>query len=225
MLRCVSVLLAAAQEVAQTTPAPSASSGGGFPWTPFISGVVGAVLALLVRSLDLGTEVRRNNAMMREYDEALIDWTADRDMRLREDSRTAHELGSTAHEDAGIMLDRLVRERTGEDPRAERILEKQQRADRELAALRAAALRDYRTKLRETNLEITKVEASEQWPHRAYRWSRRMPTPELQAPDRVAPLLAGWRKPAMYAVKLTVPDDATRRTLDDVVRSQPVTGP
>lgn len=233
MLRSVSLLMALADAAASTTPEQAGGTGGsGFPWGSVVGGVVGALLTVLVRALDVGAEIRRNDAAVAEQDQALADWAADRGIRLRLESAEWHTLGgagsramaaqapgavSGSPEDAFARSTHLMAVTQGKSNAEE--------ADARIAALRAEALREYRDRERQTRLEVAKVLAPEQWHHRVYRRLKSSPAPTLHTPQAVAPLLASWRKPATYSVALTVPDDATTRTLADVIKTEPVTGP
>jgi hypothetical protein len=99
------------------------------------------------------------------------------------------------------------------------------KADGEIAALRTAALIEYRDRLRETRLEISKVEAAENWQHRLYRFVFRKVRPGLSAPTKLEPLISGWRKPPGYGAAGNAADDPTVRKLADVIASQSPIGP
>jgi hypothetical protein len=93
----MSVVLAAAQQAVSTTPEVAGVTHVTIPWVgPVIGASLGFLIAQVVRWLDLGSEVRRNDAVIEEHDTALVDWTADREMRLRVDSELSHRLGRGA---------------------------------------------------------------------------------------------------------------------------------
>ena len=184
-----------------------------------IGGAVGVVLTGLVRALGIPSEVRRHDAAIRDRDDMLATWIADRDYALkRECASIRGGFGSKSRPSPGI-------DGYGNDPAADWLHEAQE-VDVAVSDARGKALHEYRDREREARLDVATVLAAEGWPHSAWRWLRRQPVPPVATPDKAAPLLDGWRKSSgMNPERWTATEDATKRTLGDALGSMPVTGP
>lgn len=223
MLRCVSLLLTLADAAASTTPAPaSGGSGGGFPWSSIVGGVVGAALAVFVRSLDVPAEVARIDAAIETQDQAFSDWLADLGQSvwsavepLRADGDAANqrrmELSSQAlnpGSPAAAFRSRDVQEE----------IDRTRSIDAQITALRSDALARYREREREFSLEVAKIAADEQWQHRLFRRLSGRTRPELTTIDRAEPLLDEWRRTSNHGGSAMAVDDPTVRTLENVIQ-------
>jgi hypothetical protein len=198
-----------------------------------IGGAVGVVLTGLVRALGIPSEVRRHDATIRDRDDMLATWVADRDYALKRTCKAIRARLPQGAEDVDLApsvdvdVDPTFRdaidalEVVSEQMQASRARE----ADAAIADARGQALHEYRDEARRARLDVATILAAEGWPHAGWRKLRRQPVPALMTPGKATPLLDGWRKPSSMADKHTYPEDATKRTLDDSLGSMPVTGP
>lgn len=98
--------------------------------------------------------------------------------------------------------------------------------DEQIAGLRAAALHEYRDEERRARLDRARTLASEGWAHRLWRWLSGSTPPELQTSSQAEPVIDSWRKQSQMSGAGSVwPEDATKRTLADALRSVRPTGP
>jgi hypothetical protein len=189
--------------------------------TAILGGAVGVLLSALARALGIPSEARAHDAAIADRDAALATWVADRNYTLRRECEPIRRnvppnpTGDAALPDGG----------GGHDPvKARAYLA--QKADVAIADAKGRALHEYRDEGRRARLDVATILAAEGFGHRLYRRLTHRTPPTLTTPDRAAPVLDAWRKPsAMDPERLTFPDDATKRTLEDEIANMPVTGP
>jgi hypothetical protein len=187
--------------------------------TAIIGGAVGSVLTGLVRALGVPSEVRRHDAAVRDRDDILATWIADRDYALKRECKALRDKANLQPPPAPGL------DQYGNDPHGD-WTSLAERLDRSIADARGAALHQYRDENRRARLDMATMLAAEGWPHGIWRRVRKQPVPPLTAPTKATRLLDGWRKPSgTNPDRQTYPDDATQRTLDDALGSMPVTGP
>jgi hypothetical protein len=178
----------------------------------------------VVRAPAIPAAVRRHDAAIASRDAKLETWVTDRNYLL---GRECVAIRDTVAPDGDP-------DNAGDYPLA-RSMEIMARAshrqtaaeaDRAIADARGRALHEYRDETTRASDDVVAVLAAEGWAHRLYRRAFRRPAPRIGAPERVAPVIDAWRKPsAMSSEKMTWPDDATARSLDDTIALMPVTGP
>lgn len=190
--------------------------------TAAMGGTVVAALTAAARAAGIPGDVRVHDAAIRERDNQLATWVADRDYALGRQC-TAIRLKVTpgprdAPPPSGIAA-------TVHEDRASGAA----KADRAVADARALALHEYRDQERLARIDIAQVLNAEGWAHRGYRklpLFRRRPIRSLTTPDRAVPVLNAWRKQSsMSSGRPTWPEDATQRTLDDAIAGVRPLGP
>ena len=172
--------------------------------TAILGGAIGFLLGALARALGIPGGVRAHNAAVRDRDDQLATWTADRDYVPKRECKASRERFQTL---AGA---------NSEDAKS---------TDRYIADLKASAIHEWRDAARLARLDVATILAAEGWAHRVYRRLTKRPPPILTTPEKATPVLDGWRGPSSLAVEHTYPDDATKRTLDDAINTMPATGP
>jgi hypothetical protein len=222
----MSVLLLAAHALittAPTLPAPAeemASDSGLL--TALVGGAVGVIITALARALGIPTDVRAHNAAIRDRDDALATWVADRNYALEQRSRA---IRADVDPNPGQRPKDGTVEDTFQAVAVATFNSQAHTADLAIAAERTAALHEYRDEERRASLDRAMTLTGEGWPHRLWRTVSRNQAPELETPAKAAPVLDAWRKPSqMSGERPVLPEDATKRTLDDALAAVRSTG-
>jgi hypothetical protein len=160
----------------------------------------GAIGSLFTASIGLArrvaavpSEVERNDFDARERNDDLETWVIDEH----------HQLGLTIADRrqqaaaAGVS-------RGGTIPQA-------------TAKVKAISLHRYRDQERQARRDIAVIRGREDWMHRAYRRWKKLPDPQLTAPQRVQLVLNTWRKPVIVADASVAVRDPTQHTLDETI--------
>jgi hypothetical protein len=194
------------------TVAARDSGGGDSGLVPaVVGGAIGVTITALARGLGIPSDARTHDAAIADQDEALRTWVADRHYRVGKDCRAVR---------ANVVPDPGDRAKDGtpEDSfhavAAATYQDQARQADIEIAALRGAALHEYRDQERRIRLERASILAAEGWPHRLWRRISGSPPRELCTPTEAIPILDSWRRQSQMSSGRPVwPDDATKRTL------------
>jgi hypothetical protein len=194
------------------------------PLSVVLGSVIAAGVGGMIRAPGIPADVRRHDAKATSRDKTLETWVTDRNYSLGREC-VALRANVTPDGDPNAEAD-WPGTRTVE-VMAQAIHETAaEAADRAIADARSRALHEYRDEATRAAGDVATILAAEGWAHRLYRRAFRWRAPSLAAPSRVAPILDAWRKPsAMSGERMTWPDDATARTLDDAIAAMPVTGP
>lgn len=170
-----------------------------------LGGSIGYLLGASARALGIPSDVRTHDAAVADRDDQLGTWAADRDVVLRRECLALREVLPPEYGDPSSPYHDAAR-----------------RKDNEIAYAKAAALHAWRDEARRAHLDVESILSSEGWLHRVYRRMARRPRPGLLTLSRAEPLLDAWRKPSSLAGdRLTYPDDATKRTLEDAISTMP----
>ena len=194
------------------------------PLSALVGGLITLALTAAVRAPGIPAAVRRHDAQVASRDASLETWVTDRNYALgRECVALRAEVVPDGNPDAASdwpggktmeIMARAKHRQTAQD------------ADGAIADARGRALHEYRDEATRARDDVATILAAEGRAHRLYRRAARKPAPSLTAPDRVSPVLAAWRKPSgMSSERWTWPVDATQRTLEDTIRTMPVSGP
>lgn len=163
-------------------------------------GAVGTVLAVLLafggRLLAVPRELMANDRAVRDRDEDLETWVADEHVRLE---RELHELSEALNKENLYW--------SGHH-------------GKQIALAKERALHRFRDQERQALRDAATIRDRETWPHLLYRARKGIPSPELRAPGRVAPVLEVWRRPVRRHLSSKSDEsvevnDPSRRTLDD----------
>jgi hypothetical protein len=181
--------------------------GGSDLLAAIIGGAIGVVITALARALGVPSDARTHDAAIADRDDALATWVADRNYVLARDSKAI----------------RNPKQATTESARSAEL----HQMDLEIADLRTAALHEYRDEERRARLARSTILASEGWGHRLWRRLASSAAPELDTPENATPVLDSWRKQSSMSAqdRPVWPDDATKRTLQDAIRSVRALGP
>jgi hypothetical protein len=176
-----------------------------------VGGSVGVLIPTAVRGLTIPADVRLNDEAIRDRDEQLGTWVADRHVKLSKDCKALRAIGdpgTTPQEKADAM-------------RFTGYAHTPAHLNDVIADVRAQALHEYRDEERRAKIDRARALASEGWAHRALRRLSNAPAPALKSPVRATPLLDLWRKPSgLGGGAMVTPDDATQRTLDAVLNAR-----
>jgi len=226
MLLTISVLELATHALATTRTVAdgTADSGGASALiTAILGGAVGVVITALARGLGIPSDVRTHDAAIADQDGALATWIADRNYSLGKESKAIRDginpdPGESAADGTSGAAIHAVAVATYND--------QARKADIAIAALRGAALHEYRDQERRVRLERASILAGEGWAHRLWRRAAGDPAPGLEAPRKATPVLDSWRKQSQMSGERPVwPEDATKRTLDDAIAGVSALGP
>jgi hypothetical protein len=160
-----------------------------------IGSVLTAILAVGARLFAAQREIDATDRFVRDRDEDLASWVADRSLALeRELAEKSEELNKDNLFYSGVHGTALAR-------------------------LKERALHGYRDQERQARRDVAVARERESWIHAFWRRRRKRPFLTLTAPERVQPLLDVWRSSVTRHGDSPVEVvDPTRRALNEAVQ-------
>lgn len=220
----MSALLLSVITTAHTGTAPAGEiEGASGLLTALVGGAVGVIITALARALGIPSDVRAHDAAIRDRDDALATWTADRNYELEQASKA---IRAEVNPNPGERIKDGSPEDAFHTVATAGYKTQARKADIAIAAARSDALHEYRDEERRARLDRATILAAEGWAHRLWRRVGRDPAPALETPTKAVPVLNSWREPSQMSGERPVhPDDATERTLDHAIAAVRATGP
>lgn len=184
--------------------------------TAALGGSLVAALTAAARAAGIPGDVRTHDAAIRDRDDQLATWVADRNYELQRECTALRLLlgpqPAVLDDGAGGVSNWPAMAH---------------QTDLDIAAARGLAIHEYRDQERLARIDVAQLLAGEGWPHRVYRKLRRRSVPSLSTPSRAQRVLDSWRKQSSMSSdeRPVWPDDATKRTLEDAIANVRALGP
>ena len=155
--------------------------------TALLAGSIGVLVTLAFSAAEA---VRRHNTLVKDTDADLAQWVSDECVRLeRAIQGTRNKMASQGQGTSGAYL-------------------------RAVAHLKEETLHRYRDRETEAQRAVQAVRDGEGMGHRLLRRSGRFgPMPEIETPDKVGPVLDGWRSEVRTDWGASPVSDPTKRPL------------
>lgn len=191
--------------------------------TALVGGAVGVIITALARALGIPSDVRVHDARIRDRDDALATWVADRNYNLEQ---TSKGIRAQINPNPGERVNDSSPEDAFHAVATAAYNTQAHNADVAIAAARSAALHEYRDEERRAGLHRATILAEEGWAHRLWRSIGRVRAPAIETPTKAVPVLDSWRKPSQMSGERPVwRNDATKRSLDDAIAAVKAAGP